>query len=130
MERSRSTTQKQRRRFDALRRTLRRQEGGARQAEWSPFREVSAETKAFLAAALAGSDFAFLTAEEDWRTGADAAKNYAMLIMRQEDVFVKVLDHIRGPAGLGLTEASTDGELLAAVIHQQMSICILTRLRW
>ena len=123
MERSRATTAKRGRRHDALRRSLRRQgvfahqEGGARNAGWTLFPAgiplVSA-AKDFLKEALAGTDFAFLTADgPDWRTGEDASKKYAQLIMRQDELLSLGLEKIR--AALTITETTTDGELVTAV---------------
>lgn len=122
MERSRST-HKQSRRHTALRRTLRRQgvffeqEGGARAVGWNLFPTEVKEAKEFLINALKGSDFEFITSQDntdsDWRKGADAAKKYAMLIMRQDELLSLGLENVRN--ALEITDTTTDGELIKKI---------------
>jgi hypothetical protein len=121
MERSRST-HKQKRRHDALRRTLRRQgalspqEGGARAADWSLVPTGYEPAKAFLKENVldSSSGFSFIVADEDdWRAGPDAAKKYAPLIMNQDDLLSLGLAKIR--SALGITDETTDGELVSRV---------------
>lgn len=125
MERSRST-HKRGRRYDALRRTLRRQgvsfeqEGGARAQDWSLITEAdpaSVAAKAFLTEAFSGKegeDFRFLTADgQDWRRGEGAAKRYATLIMRQDELLSLGLTKIR--TALGITDETSDTELVDRV---------------
>lgn len=121
MERSRST-HKQSRRHAALRRTLRRQgvffeqEGGARAVDWKLFPPGTEDAKTLLNDALKGSEFEFILTQDtdsDWRKGADAAKEYAMLIMKQNELLSLGLEKVRN--ALEITDTTTDGELIKKV---------------
>jgi len=119
MERSRST---HRRRDSALRRTLRRQglpqqEGGARNAGWTLFPTGYEPAKAFLKEKVldASSEFSFIVADgDDWRTQPAAAKKYATLIMKQDELLTLGLEKVRD--GLGITAETTDSELVDKVL--------------
>jgi hypothetical protein len=110
MERSRSTTQKQRRRFDALRRTLRRQEGGARPVDVT----LASLTATFKETGITVADtpFEFLN-DATWFEKETAAKNYMTLIGKQDDFFSLSLAHIKSQ--LAITDATTDTDIMTKI---------------